>query len=46
MNASLEKINHQSLIKRIEFLKIYGNKKAKFQGQELLESKKHERERF
>jgi hypothetical protein len=32
VKKSLETVTHKSLIKRTEFLKVYGNKKAKFQG--------------
>lgn len=31
VKKKLEEINHKSAIKRMEFLKVYSNKKAKFQ---------------
>jgi hypothetical protein len=41
---SLEEVTRKSLIKRIEFLKVYGNKKSKYQHRELLETKRREDE--
>lgn len=40
----LEEVTRKSLLKRVEFLKIYGNKKAKYQGREMVESSKREAE--
>lgn len=40
VQRSLEHINRQSLLKRDQFLKIYENKKAKYQLKQLLEAKK------
>jgi hypothetical protein len=46
VQKSLEEVTKKSLVKRIEFLKIYGNKKSKYQHRELLEEKRRDDERF
>lgn len=42
---SLEDATRKSLMKRVEFLKIYGNKKSKYQHRELLELQRREEEK-
>jgi hypothetical protein len=44
VQRSFEEVTRKSLLKRVEFLKIYGNKKAKYQGRELVDCSKREAE--
>ena len=46
VKKKLEEINHKSAIKRMEFLKVYCNKKAKFHNRQLLENTRQERQKF
>lgn len=46
VKKALEQITKKSLIRRIEFLKIYGNKKSKYQHRELLEMRRRDEEHF